>query len=181
MAQEKWNIDTVHSHLEFSVRHLMISKVKGTFRKWTGAIWADDANPANSKVEVTIDAASVDTREPDRDTHLRSGDFFDAAQYPTLTFTSTRVEKISDEEYKVTGDLTIHGVTREVVLTAEHQGRGKDPWGGERMGFTAKTAIDRRDYGLKFNMPLDGGGVMVGDRVDLTCEVEAVREAVMKA
>ena len=159
MTQEKWNIDTVHSHLEFSVRHLMISKVKGHFNKWSGVLLVDDANPAGSKAEVTIDAASIDTREQQRDDHLRSADFFDAASHPTLTFTSTRVEKVSDEEYKVTGNLTIRGVTREVVLATDYLGKSKDPWGGERIGFSAKTSINRKDYGLAFNMPLDTSAV----------------------
>ena len=181
MAQEKWNIDTVHSHAEFSVRHLMISKVKGHFNQWRGALTVDESNPADSKVDVTIDVASIDTKELQRDDHLRSADFFDAANHPTITFTSTKVEKISAEELKVTGNLTIRGVTRQVVLAAEFLGKSKDPWGGERIGYSAKTAIDRKDYGLLFNMPLEGGGVVVGDKVDITLEVEAVKEAVAAA
>jgi polyisoprenoid-binding protein YceI len=176
MAQEKWSFDPVHSDIGFSVRHLMISKVRGHFQKWSGTLLIDEADLANSKVEVTIEAASINTKEQQRDEHLRSPDFFDAANHPALTFQSARVEKASEDEYKVTGDLTIRGVTREVVLTAEYLGRSKDPWGGVRMGFSAKTAIDRGDFGLKFNMPLEGGGMVVGDRVEITLEIEAVKE-----
>ena len=182
MAQEKWNIDPVHSHIEFSVRHLMISKVKGHFNQWRGALTVDESNPADSKVDVTIEAASIDTKEPQRDDHLRSGDFLDAAKYPTLTFASTKVEKLSEEEYKVTGNLTIRGVTRPVVLATEFLGKGKDPWGGERIGFTAKTSVDRnKDFGLTFNIPLEGGGVVVGDKIEITLEVEAIKEKVAAA
>jgi polyisoprenoid-binding protein YceI len=182
MAQEKWNIDPVHSHIEFSVRHLMISKVKGHFNKWTGVLLVDEANPAGAQVEVTIEAASIDTKEPQRDDHLRSADFLDAAHNPVITFHGTKVERVSGEEYKVTGHLTIRGVTKAVVLAVESLGRCKDPWGGERMGFSAKTAVDRnRDFGLTFNMPLEGGGVVVGDKVEIALEVEAVKEAVAAA
>jgi polyisoprenoid-binding protein YceI len=176
MAQEKWNFDPVHSDIGFSVRHLMISKVRGHFQKWSGALLADEAGLADSKVEASIEAASIDTKEQQRDDHLRSPDFFDAANHPALTFQSTRVEKASEDEYKVTGNLTIRGVTKEVALTVEYLGRSKDPWGGLRMGFSAKTAIDRSDFGLKFNMPLEGGGVVVGDRVEIVLEIEAVKE-----
>jgi len=177
MGQEKWSFDPVHCDIGFSVRHLMISKVRGHFGKWSGTLLIDEANPANSLVEVTIDAASVDTKEPQRDDHLRSADFFDAAHHPRLTFRSTQVGKVSEEAYHVTGDLTIRGVSREVVLDAEYLGKSKDPWGGLRIGFSAKTAIDRRDFGLTFNMPLDGGGVLVGDRVEILLEIEAVKAA----
>ena len=181
MAQEKWNFDPVHSDIGFSVRHLMISKVRGHFAKWTGTLLIDDANPANSKAEVSIEAASIDTKEQQRDDHLRSPDFFDAANHPTLTFQSTRVEKTGEEEYKVTGNLTIRGVTKEVTLAAEYLGRNKDPWGGLRIGFSAKTSVDRRDFGLTFNMPLEGGGVVVGDKVEIGLEIEAVKEAAAQA
>jgi len=176
MAQEKWNFDPVHSDIGFSVRHLMISKVRDHFQKWNGTLLIDEADLANSKVDVSIEAASVNTKEQQRDDHLRSPDFFDAANHPTLTFVSTCVEKVSDEEYKVTGKLTIRGVTREEVVVTEYLGRSKDPWGGVRMGFSAKTTIDRGDFGLKFNMPLDGGGVVVGERVEITLEIEAVKD-----
>jgi len=176
MALEKWNFDPVHSDIGFSVRHLMISKVRGRFQKWSGSLFIDEADLNNSKVEASIEASSIDTKEQQRDDHLRSPDFFDAANHPALTFQSTRVEKASEEEYKVTGNLTIRGVTREVALTVEYLGRSKDPWGGLRMGFSAKTSIDRRDFGLIFNMPLEGGGVVVGDGVEIVLEIEAVKD-----
>jgi len=166
----------VHSDIGFSVRHLMISKVRGRFQKWSGALLIDDADLTNSKVEASIEAASIDTKEQQRDDHLRSPDFFDAANHPVLTFQSTRLEKASEDEYKVLGNLTIRGVTKEVALTVEFLGRSKDPWGGLRMGFSAKTSIDRRDFGLIFNMPLEGGGVVVGDRVEIVLEIEVVKD-----
>ena len=176
MALEKWNFDTVHSNIGFSVRHLMISKVNGHFKTWSGTLSIDEENPANSAVEVKIDAASIDTKEQQRDDHLRSPDFLNAAKFPHIVFKSTRVEKVAGDRYKITGDFTIHEVTKPVVLDAEYFGRQKDPWGGERAGFSAKTSIDRRDYGLVFNIPLDGGGVVVGERVDITLDVEAVKD-----
>jgi polyisoprenoid-binding protein YceI len=176
MALEKWNFDAVHSNIGFSVRHLMISRVNGHFRTWTGTLSIDEANPAASAVEVKIDAASIDTKEPQRDDHLRSPDFLDAQNFPHLVFRSTRMDKVADDRYRVTGDFTIRDVTRPVVLDVEHFGRQKDPWGGERTGFSAKTFIDRKDYGLTFNVPLEGGGVVVGDRVDITLDIEAVKD-----
>jgi polyisoprenoid-binding protein YceI len=175
MAQEKWNFDTVHSHVGFSVRHLMISKVNGHFKVWSGTMITDEANPAASSVEVEIDAASIDTQEPKRDEHLRSADFLDAANHPKITFKSAKVAKVDDDRYNVTGTLTIRGVSKEVMLDTEFAGRQKDPWGGERAGFSAKTTINRQDFGLVFNMPLEGGGVMVGDKVNITLEIEAVK------
>jgi polyisoprenoid-binding protein YceI len=177
MAQEKWKFDTVHSNVSFSVRHLMISRVHGVFKTWSGNLETDDAHPENTKLTATIEAASIDTKEPPRDEHLRSADFFDAANHPTLTFNSTSVQKVDGEHFKVIGNLTIRGVTKPVTLDVEHFGRQKDPWGGERAGFSAKTAIDRKDFGLTFNMPLDGGGVVVGDKVEITLDVQAVKEA----
>ncbi len=178
---DKWKFDPVHSNIGFSVRHLMISRVHGQFRNWTGSLLADEANPTASRVEVEIEAASIDTREAQRDDHLRSADFLDAANHPKILFRSKRVEKLDEQHYRVTGDLSVRGVTREVVLDTEFLGRRKDPWGGERSGFVAKTSIDRKDYGLSFNMPLEGGGFLVGDRVDITLDVEAVKESAMTA
>jgi polyisoprenoid-binding protein YceI len=176
MAVEKFNFDSVHSNVGFFVRHLMISRVNGHFKLWSGSLLVDESNPAASKVEVSIDAASIDTKEPQRDDHLRSPDFLDAAQYPTLTFKSSKVEKLSGDHYKVTGSLTIKNATREVVLDTEYLGRAKDPWGGERIGFSAQTSIDRKDYGLTFNIPLEGGGFVVGDKVNITLDIEAVKD-----
>ncbi len=181
MAIEKWKFDTVHSNAGFSVRHLMISKVHGRFTAWTGSLSLDEVQHAASGVEVEIDSASIDTRDAQRDEHLRSADFLDTAKFPKITFRSTRVEKVDDQNFKVTGNLTIRGVTSEVVLDAEHLGRQKDPWGGERVGFSAKTTIDRKDFGLTFNMPLEGGGIVVGDKVEITLDVEAVKETAAAA
>jgi len=181
MPAEKWNFDPVHSHVGFSVRHLMISKVNGHFKSWTGTLLIDEDKPENSSLTVEIDAASIDTKEPQRDDHLRSADFLDAQKFPKIAFRSTRVEKIDLEHYRVSGDFTLHGVTREIALEVEYFGRAKDPWGGERAGFSATTSIERKDYGLTFNMPLDGGGVVVGDKVNITLEIEAVREVLAPA
>jgi polyisoprenoid-binding protein YceI len=181
MALEKWKFDTVHSSVSFSVRHLMISRVHGSFRNWSGSLETDDANPANSKVQASIEAASIDTKEPQRDDHLRSADFIDAANHPNITFESTSVNKVNDEHFKVSGSLTIRGVSKPVTLDTEYFGRQKDPWGGERTGFSAKTTIDRKEFGLVFNIPLDGGGFVVGEKVDITLDVQAVKEAAAAA
>jgi polyisoprenoid-binding protein YceI len=175
MPLEKWVPDNVHSDISFSVRHMMVSKVRGHFRKWSGSLSFDEADPAASRLEVSIEAASIDTAEPPRDEHLRSADFLDAARYPALTFVATAVEKLGGQEFKVTGDLTIRGVTRPVVLDTEYFGRSKDPWGGERAGFSAKTSISRKDYGLEWNVALETGGFLVGDRVDINLEIEALK------
>jgi polyisoprenoid-binding protein YceI len=181
MAAEKWNFDPVHSHVAFSVRHLMISKVTGHFKIWSGTLLIDEERPENSSVSVEIDASSIDTKEGQRDDHLRSPDFLHAQNFPKITFRSTRVEKLDDEHYRVVGDFTIRDVTRPITLAVDYLGRAKDPWGGERVGFSATTAIDRKDYGLTFNMPLEGGGVMVGDKVNITLDIEAVRDAAAAA
>ncbi len=181
MATEKWNFDPVHSTIAFSVRHLMIAKVHGQFKAWTGTLQVDESQPANSSVEVRIEAASIDTRESQRDDHLRSPDFLDAQKFPHIVFRSTKAEKAGDGHYRVAGSFTIRDVTREIVLDVEFLGRRKDPWGGERAGFAAKTSIDRKDYGLKFNMPLEGGGVLVGDRVDIALDIEAVKDTAAAA
>ena len=177
MAIEKWKFDAVHSNLSFSVRHLMISRVHGVFKTWSGSLETDDAHPENSKLTASIDANSIDTKEPQRDDHLRSADFLDAANHPAITFESTGVQRLNGEHFKVTGNLTIRGVTKPVTLDTEYFGRQKDPWGGDRAGFSAKTHIDRKEFGLNFNMPLEGGGVLVGDKVDITLDVQAVKEA----
>jgi polyisoprenoid-binding protein YceI len=181
MALEKWKFDTVHSNVSFSVRHLMISRVHGSFKTWSGSLETDDADPANSQVQISIDVASVDTKEPQRDEHLRSADFFDAANHPKITFESVSVQSVDPEHFKVSGNLSIRGVSKPVTLDAEYFGRQKDPWGGERAGFSAKTSIDRRDFGLVFNIPLEGGGFVVGEKVDITLDVQAVKEVAAAA
>jgi polyisoprenoid-binding protein YceI len=173
MAVEKWEIDTVHSSVGFTVRHMVIAKVHGQFTKWSGTLELDSANLTASKVEVKIEAASVDTRDAQRDGHLKSADFFDVEKNPYLEFRSTRVEDVGGKKYKVHGDLTIHGVKRQVVLDTVFGGQGKDPWGGQRIGFEATTKIDRKDFGLQWNTTLEAGGFLVGETVDIALEVEA--------
>lgn len=177
MTTQSWQIDTAHSAIQFAVRHMVISKVRGLFTRWDGALDFDETKPEASKVSVKIEAASIDTREPKRDEHLRSADFFDVAQYPTLTFESTKVEKRSETEYRIFGDLTIHGVTKHVELEAEYEGAGKDPWGGQRVGFQARTTISRKDFGLTWNQVLETGGALVADKIEITLDVEAVKPA----
>jgi polyisoprenoid-binding protein YceI len=167
-----WNIDPSHSEVGFVVRHVMVSKVKGVFSKFEGAITVDE-DPLRSRVEATIDASSIDTREPQRDAHLRSSDFFDVETHPEIRFVSTSVAPNGDD-FVVTGDLTIHGVTRQVELDLEFNGVAPDPWGGLRAGFSANTEISRADFGIVFNIPLDGGGVVVGDKIKISLEIEAV-------
>jgi len=172
----QWDIDVGHSAIHFWVRHMVISKVHGRFARWSGAIQLDPHDLTRSSVEVEIDMASIDTQVADRDAHLRSADFLDAAKYPQLTFRSKRIEK-AGPGYRVVGDLTLHGVVREVTLDAEFAGTGKDPWGNERAGFSAKTSLDRRDFGLVWNAALETGGVLVGEKVEIAIELEAVKKA----
>ena len=176
----QWDFDLSHSSVNFHVRHLMVSKVHGRFSKWSGSLELDESDLTKSRLDVTIDAASVDTKEPKRDDHLRSADFLDVEKFPTLTFKSTKIEKDGDG-YLVTGDLTIHGITKSVKLEVEGGGQVKDPWGGTRTGFSAKTNINRKDFGLTFNIPLDGGGFVVGDKIEIGLEVEAIKKAASAA
>jgi polyisoprenoid-binding protein YceI len=180
MATNHWDIDVGHSAIHFWVRHMVISKVHGRFAKWSGAIALDAQDLTRSSVEVRIDAASIDTQVADRDTHLKSPDFLDVARYPELTFRSKRIEKAAGG-YRVTGDLTLHGVTKEVTLEAEFAGTGKDPWGNERAGFSAKAALDRREFGLTWNAAVEAGGVLVGEKVEIAIELEAIKKAAVVA
>lgn len=174
-VQEKqtYAIDPSHTTVEFIVRHLMIAKVRGRFNTFQGTIELAPGSDVPQAVNVKIDAASVDTREPQRDEHLRSADFFEVEKFEHLTFTSKRIEGTPDD-FKVYGDLTIHGVTKEVVLDGEFEGRQADPWGNERAGFSAETKISRKDFGLLWNAALETGGVVVGDDVRIELNVEAV-------
>jgi len=181
MSTASWKFDTAHSNITFSVRHMVVSKTRGKFAKWSGELVFDPGDVAKSKIDVTIDAASIDTNEPQRDEHLRSPDFLDVQKHPHLTFRSRKVQDLGDNRVRVTGDLTIAGATREVVLEVESQGRAKDPWGGERAGFSARTHIDRGDFGLTYNKALEAGGFLVGTRVDIEIEIEAVRQASVQA
>ena len=170
-----WKIDPSHALIEFAVRHLMISTVKGRFTGVQGSLRTDESDRSKSELEVTIDAASIDTREAQRDAHLRSADFLDVEKFPTLTFRSRRVMESGGSEFKLAGDLTVHGVTREVILNVSEQGRVKDPWGGQRVGYIATTSIKRSDFGLTWNVALETGGFVVGDDVKIVIEVELVK------
>jgi polyisoprenoid-binding protein YceI len=170
-----WTIDPSHTTVEFSVKHLMISTVRGHFGAVTGTIVIDEANPAASTATAEIDTTSIDTRQEQRDAHLRSADFFDVATYPSIRFESTRIEVVGGGAYNVVGNLTIRDVTREVVLETTDEGRGGDPWGGQRAAFSATTKIDRRDFGLTWNQGLEAGGVLVGNDIKISLEVQAVR------
>ena len=176
-ATSTWQIDPAHSSAQFSVRHMAISTVRGAFSKVTGSVVFDDKDVSKSTVEVTIDANSVDTRVPDRDNDLRSEKFFDVAHYPSITFKSKRVEQVAPGKLKVTGDLTIRGTTKEVVLDVEGPTAPvKDPWGNTRNAATATTKINRQDFGVKWNATLDNGGVVVGDDVSIIIDVELVKK-----
>jgi polyisoprenoid-binding protein YceI len=181
-ASSTWQIDPNHSAAQFAVRHLAISTVRGAFTKVNGTIQFDDKDISKSSVEVTIDADSVDTRVPNRDKDLRSDHFFDVQKYPTITFKSTKVEQVEPGKLKVTGDLTIHGVTKPVVLDVEGPTAAvKDPWGNQRAAANATTKINRQDYGVKWNATMDGGGVVVGDDVTITIDVEMVQKPAAKS
>jgi polyisoprenoid-binding protein YceI len=169
-----WAIDPAHSDVEFSVRHMMLSNTKGHFAGVSGAILFDESDLTNSSVEVEIDASSVDTREPNRDAHLKSADFFEVEKYPTIAFKSTDIKKVDDETYEVTGDLTIRDVTRPVVLETTYNGRNTSPWGTQVLSVSAETNINRKDYGLTYNVALETGGFVVGDKVKISIEVEAI-------
>jgi len=174
----QWKIDPAHSTAQFSVRHLMISNVRGEFTTVSGSAVIHSADPTQSTVEVQIDANSINTREPQRDDHLRSADFFDVANYPTLSFRSRQIKANGADGLKITGDLTIHGVTKEVTFDAEGPTPAmKDPWGNLRSGISATTKIDRKDFDLKFNALTETGGVVVGDEVKITIDVELIQQA----
>jgi polyisoprenoid-binding protein YceI len=180
MATNRWEIDVGHSAIHFWVRHMVISKVHGRFARWSGSIDLDEQDLTRSKVDVRIDASSIDTQVADRDAHLRSPDFLDVERYPELTFRSKRIER-SGDGYRVVGDLSLHGVVREVTLEAEFAGTGKDPWGNERAGFSARGALDRKQFGLSWNAALETGGVLVGEKVEISIELEAVKKVVASA
>ena len=171
-AVRTFQVDKAHSEVDFQVRHL-ITKVRGRFTDYSGAIEFDQGNPAHSKVDFTIQSASIDTAEPKRDAHLRSDDFFAAETFPTLTFTSTKITPRRGDLYDVEGDLTIRGITKRVVLPVTHLGIAKDPWGNEKLGFEAETTIDRKDFGLTWNAALEAGGFVVGDQVKVSLQIQA--------
>jgi len=171
-----WAIDTMHAEVGFAVKHLMISTVRGRFGAVAGTVLLDEANPADSTVDVTIDVASIDTRQEMRDNHLRSPDFFDVANHPTMRFVSKRIEGDIRKKFRVVGDLTIRDVTREVTVEATNEGSTKDPWGNDRVGISASAKLSRGDFNLTWNQALETGGVMVGDEVKLSIDVELIRQ-----
>lgn len=173
-----YQIDSAHTHAQFKVRHLIVSNVKGDFDKVTGTVVLDDDNPSASSINITVDVASISTREPQRDAHLKSADFFDVEKFPTMTFVSKEVVKSGDESYEVVGDLTIHGVTKTIDLDVEDvTPEVKDPFGLLRRGASAKAAIMRSDFGLKYNSILEAGGVAISDEVHITIDTEFTRQA----
>ncbi len=172
-----WAIDPAHTSAQFGVKHLMVSTVRGQLGKVNGTVTIDENDPTKSSVEATIDATGINTREPKRDDHLRGPDFLDTGKYPTITFKSKKVERVSDTHYKVTGDLTMHGVTREVVLDVEGSPKPmQDPMGNTKLGGVAKTTLNRQDFGIAWSKSLDGGGVVVGDNVDVIIDVELAKK-----
>ncbi len=172
-----WQIDPAHSQIEFSVRHMMISNVRGRFEKFTGTVEFDEADPLRSSVEVQIEASSIYTKEPQRDAHLKSPDFLEADKFPYLYFKSKRVEKIDESRGRIIGDLTIRDMTREVVLDVEYAGQAKSPWGTTSAGFSATTKLNRKEWGLQWNQVLETGGVLVGDQARIDIELELVKQA----
>jgi polyisoprenoid-binding protein YceI len=180
MSVSKWDFDLTHSSINFHVRHLMVSKVHGRFQSWNGILELDDEDLTRSRLDVTIDATSIDTKEDKRDAHLRSPDFLDVDNYPTITFKSTRIERDGDT-YNVVGDITIRGVTKQVTLEVEGGEQVRDPWGGTRTGFSAKAKLNRKDFGLTWNLALEAGGFVVGDKLDISIEIEAVKAAAAHA
>ena len=171
-----WQVDPVHSEVGFSVRHLMVANVRGRFHHVTADLHMDESDLTQSTIEVEIETNSIDTRSEQRDQHLRSADFFDAEKHPTISFTSESIERVADGRYRVSGDLTIRGTTRRVALETEMRGPEKDPWGGERLGVTASTKIDRRDFGLTWNQALETGGLAVAHEVKINIELELIRQ-----
>ncbi|MFS8524781.1 MAG: YceI family protein [Limnochordales bacterium] len=175
--QTTWTIDPSHTIVEFGIRHLMITTVKGRFGGVEGTIKGNPDDWTDAEVEVKIDAASVDTRNEDRDNHLRSADFFEVEKYPHLTYKSTKVTKTGENSYTIEGELTIRDVTKPVTLEAEYLGKAVDPWGNEKIGFSAKAKVNRKDFGLTWNAPLEAGGFLVGDEVTIELEVQAAKAA----
>ena len=170
-----WKIDNAHSLVEFSVRHMMISTVRGRFERFSGTVEFNENDPTASSVDVQIEAASINTNESQRDNHLRSADFFDAEKFPYLSFKSTRVEKIDENNGRIYGDLTIRDISHPVVLETEYNGQAKSPWGATSAGFTANTKINRKDWNLGWNQALETGGMLVGDEIKIHIELEIVK------
>jgi polyisoprenoid-binding protein YceI len=171
-----WQLDKAHSEINFSVRHMMISTARGRFEEFDGTFDVNESDPTQSKIEVQIQTASINTKDAQRDAHLKGPDFFDTEKYPTMTFKSKRVEKVDDHHARLIGDLTIKDVTREVVLAVEYAGQSKSPWGTISAGFSAQTKINRKDWGLVWNVALETGGVLVSEEVTINIELELVKQ-----
>lgn len=167
-----WNIDYTHSQITFTARHMMITKVRGRFEDWAGVVNYDEENPANTSVDITIQTSSINTKEEQRDRHLRSGDFFDAENYPVMAFKSKRVEQDDATTGRLVGDLTIRDITKEVVLDVEYTGTVKNPWGMTVAAFSASTTINRKDWGLNWNVALEAGGWLVSEKINIEIDVE---------
>jgi polyisoprenoid-binding protein YceI len=172
-----WQIDSSHSHINFTARHMMISKVRGSFENFSGTVNFDEENPAKTTVNVEVDLTSINTRDDQRDGHLKSPDFFDVEKYPTMKFVSTRVEQIDENNGRLYGQLTIKDITKEVVLDVEYAGIAKSPWGTESAGFSASGSLNRKEWGLNWNQALETGGVLVGDKINIEIELELVKQA----
>jgi polyisoprenoid-binding protein YceI len=177
MATQTWQLDTTHTSIGFTVRHMVVAKVHGHFKRFSGQLTVDGDSFATGSAEVELDTASIDTGVEMRDNHLRSEDFFAAERFPKLRFRSQRVEQVSKDQYRVVGELTIRDITRQVTLDTEFLGQVKDPFGNQRLAFNARTRIDRRDFGLTWNKGLEAGGVLVGESVDISLDVQAVQVA----
>lgn len=171
-----WQLDKSHSEISFSVRHMMISTARGRFEEFEGNFDIDEANPSQSKIEVVIQAASINTKDAQRDGHLKSPDFFDVEKYPVISFKSKRVEKVGGQNVRLVGDLTIKDITKEVALDVEYAGQAKSPWGTINAGFTAQTKINRKEWGLTWNVALETGGMLVGEEVTISIELELVKQ-----
>jgi len=181
VARTVWQLDPAHTTVEFSVRHMMVARVRGRFTAVRGTVELDEQDVTRSVVEVAIDASTIDTGQPQRDAHLRSPDFLDVEHHPEIRFRSRRIEPLGEGRYRVVGDLTIRGVAREVALEVEETGRTRDPWGNDRIGYVARTAINRHDWGVSWNQLLEAGGVVVGDEVKIEIEGELMRAAAQQA
>lgn len=177
MAKTQWVLDVAHSSVDFAIRHMMVSKVKGNFQTFEANIDADPEDLTTATIEFSVDVNSVDTRNEDRDKHLLSADFFDVEHHPHMTFKSTKITKKSPGEYEVTGELTIRGTTRPETFVVSYEGSGKDPWGNEKVGFEAHGAISRSEYGLTWNAALETGGVLLADQVQITLDIQASKQA----
>lgn len=177
MTNAKWNLDVTHSSVDFSVKHMMFATVKGGFQSFEANIEANPTDLTTANISFAVDLSSIDTRNEDRDNHLRSADFFDVENHPKMTFTATSIDKTDDNEYNVTGDLSLHGETKSETFVVAFEGTGVDPWGNEKAGFSVEGKIKRSDYGLTWNAPLEAGGVLVGDQIKISLQLQAAKEA----